>query len=107
MNTSHLEKEVQNITQQLIAKYKPQKIILFGSAARGEFGPDSDLDFFIIKEKTPYRGVERIREVDQIIKTALPCDFLVVKPHEVENRLQLGDPFIKTILQEGKVLYGW
>ena len=41
------EKEIQSITKQLIEKYGPEKIILFGSAARGDLNPDSDADFLI------------------------------------------------------------
>ena len=47
------EKEIHRITQQIIEKYNPEKIILFGSAARGEGDPDSDADFLIIKKDTP------------------------------------------------------
>jgi len=106
MDKKQVEKEIQNIVQQLIQKYKPQKIILFGSAARGKFSPDSDLDFLIIKEKTPHYGIDRMREVDCLVETSLPCDFLVAKPTEVETRLKMGDPFLKTIFEEGKILYG-
>lgn len=106
MNKQQIEKEIESITQQLISKYKPEKIILFGSGARGEFGPDSDLDFFLLKKKTPYYGVERMREVERLIETSLPCDFLIARPTELKERLQLGDPFLKLILKEGRVLYG-
>jgi len=42
-----LPSEIVSITAQLIEKYKPEKIILFGSAARGDTNPDSDADFLI------------------------------------------------------------
>lgn len=106
MNKKIIEKEIQNIVQQLIKKYKPQKIILFGSAVKGKFGPDSDLDFLLIKEKIPYYGIERMREVRRLINTDLPCDFLVAKPSEIKERLSLGDPFVKEIIYRGRVLYG-
>ena len=106
MDKKLIEKEIQNIVNQLIKKYKPQKIILFGSAAKGKFSPDSDLDFLIIKKKTPHYGIERMREVRQLIDADLPCDFLVAKPSEIKERLFLGDPFIKEIIHKGKVLYG-
>lgn len=106
MNKKQIEQEIQNITKQLVKKYKPEKIILFGSAARGKFGKDLDLDFLIIKKRTPYYGVDRMREVDRLIETSFPCDFLVARPTEIEKRLQLGDPFVKLIFKEGKVLYG-
>ena len=59
-----------------------------------------------MKEKVPYYGVDRIREVERLIETSLPCDFLIARPSEVKKRLKLGDPFLKFIFQEGKVIYG-
>jgi predicted nucleotidyltransferase len=100
------EKEIQSITKQLIEKYGPEKIILFGSAARGDSGPDSDADFLIIKKQTPYYGSDRIRELSPIIERNIPVDFLIYRPEEFQNRLEMGDPFLKAILKEGKVLYG-
>jgi len=48
------EKQIESITAQIIKKYKPEKIILFGSAARGEISADSDADFLIVKKHTPH-----------------------------------------------------
>jgi len=100
------EQEIQSITKQLIEKYGAEKIILFGSAARGDRGLDSDADFLIIKKQTPYYGSDRIRELSPIIERSIPVDFLVYRPEEFEKRLAMGDPFLKAILKEGKVLYG-
>jgi len=101
-----MSKEIQKITVQIIEKYKPEKIILFGSAARGELKPDSDADFLIIKKDTPLYGTDRIRELSPMIDRNIPADFLIYRPEEFNQRLQMGDPFLKTILKEGKVLYG-
>ena len=43
----NIQNEIESITSQLIEKYKPEKVILFGSAARGDTNPDSDADFLI------------------------------------------------------------
>ena len=100
------KKEVEKVTKQIIEKYKPEKIILFGSAAKNEFSSDSDADFLIIKMDTPLYGADRIRELSKIIERNIPVDFLVYRPDEFEKRLKMGDPFLKTILKEDKVLYG-
>jgi predicted nucleotidyltransferase len=97
---------IESITAQLIEKYKPEKIILFGSAARGEVVADSDIDLLIIKRNTPLYGADRIMEVSSLIERDVPVDFLVYRPDEFERRLNLGDPFIELIVKEGKVLYG-
>jgi len=100
-----LEKEIVNITQQIIEKFKPEKIILFGSAARGELGLDSDADFLIIKKDPPLYGSDRIRELSRMIQRNIPVDFLIYRPEEFEKRIQMGDPFLKAIIKEGKILY--
>lgn len=104
--STKIEKEMESIVVQIIEKYKPLKIILFGSVEKGNFSKDSDLDFLIIKEETPYLGRERARELRKLIKKKLPADFLIYRPEEFNERVRLGDPFIKTILKEGRVLYG-
>lgn len=100
-------KELRKIVAAL-KSYKPEKIILFGSAARGEFGFDSDLDFLIIKKGVhQLRRGERYCQVSKLLGSyKLPIDLLVYTPYEIKKRLYLGDPFIKKILSEGKVLYG-
>ena len=100
------EKEIENITAQIIARYKPEKIILFGSAARGKFSLDSDVDFLIIKKDTPLYGADRIRELSKILERNIPLDLLIYRPEEFQKRLEMGDPFLKVIIKEGKVLYG-
>jgi predicted nucleotidyltransferase len=99
-------KEIENITRQIIEKYDPEKIILFGSAARGEFRRDSDADFLIIKKETPFYGADRIRELSRLIERNIPVDLLVYRPEEFEKRLKMDDPFLKAVVNEGKVLYG-
>jgi predicted nucleotidyltransferase len=101
-----LQREIESITQQILEKYKPEKVILFGSAARGKFSSDSDADFLIIKKETPLYGADRIRELSRLIERNIPIDFLIYRPEEFNKRLEMGDPFLKVILKEGKVLYG-
>jgi len=101
-----IENEIKSIVAQMIKRYRPEKIILFGSIARGEYDSDSDADFLVIKGDTPLYGVDRIRELSRLIDRDIPVDFLVYRPEEFNTRLEMGDPFIKSILKEGRVLYG-
>jgi len=84
----------------------PEKIILFGSAARGDYDQVNDLDSLIIKQDVPFYGIERMRELDEPIDRNVAADMLVYRPDEFDERVRLGDPFIKAILREGRVLYG-
>jgi predicted nucleotidyltransferase len=100
------QKEIESIAAQIIEKYSPEKIILFGSAARGDFSADSDADFLIIKKETPLYGADRIMELSRVIDRNIALDLFVYRPSEFEERLKMGDPFLKAVLKEGKVLYG-
>ena len=103
---AYFEKQIENITAQIIEKYKPDKIILFGGAAKGKVSADSDADFLIIKKDTPHYGADRIRELSRLIEREIAVDFLVYRTDELEKRLSMGDPFLIEIINEGKVLYG-
>jgi len=105
MDKSTLSKEIKNITTRLIERYKPEKIILFGSAVWGG-GEVTDIDLFIIKKDVPYYGADRMIELYRMMDIDTPVDFIIYKPEEARERLLLGDPFIKKIFKEGTVLYG-
>jgi len=104
ISKDEFSKEIQNIVEQLRKVYQPEKVILFGSLVKDKENP-KDIDLFIIKEDVPNFGVDRIRQLDRVIKYRLATDFIVYKPEEVEQRLKLGDPFIKNIFKEGKIIY--
>ena len=106
MELNEITSEIETIVRQIIQKYRPMKIILFGSAGREEYHKVNDLDFLIIKKDVPLYGLERMRELDELIERNIAADMLVYRPDEFDERIRLGDPFIKTILREGRVLYG-
>jgi predicted nucleotidyltransferase len=105
MTTQEIQSSIENLKQQLVAKYHPEKVILFGSAAR-ESEVVNDVDLFIIKDDVPVLGAERIRQLYRLMDIDLPVDYLVYRPSEVVERLALGDPFVLSVINEGKVLYG-
>lgn len=106
MKSSEISAEIEYIVGQIINKYRPLKIILFGSAARGEYDQINDLDFVIIKEDVPVEGLARMRELDDIIDRNMAADMLVYRPDEIDARLKMGDPFVVEIMRDGQVLYG-
>lgn len=100
--------EAQILTDKLVSNYKPLKVILFGSVAKGKAHANSDIDLFIIKNSTKKRPL-RIKEVFEAlrgIQRNYPLDPIVYTPNEVEKRLALGDYFVKKVFQEGQVLHG-
>ena len=105
MTKSEIFLQIEDLKLQLVAKYAPAKVILFGSAARGD-DEINDVDLLIVKEDVPTFGAERIRQLYRLIDTELPVDYLVYRPSEVAERLSLGDPFVTGVFKEGKVIYG-
>ncbi len=85
--------------------YQPEKVILFGSAARGDADEQSDLDVVLIKQ-TPVGFVQR--GVDAVILLragVLPVDLFVYTPEEFARMKESENPFIESVLRDGKVLY--
>ena len=104
MKKTH-QKEIKKVVNQIIKKYKPEKVILFGSFAWGKPTADSDVDLFIVKKSKKTIG-RRHLELDRLLsKRNIPLDFLVYTPKELNKRLKLGDFFIKNINEQGKILY--
>src|SRR3989344_3023265 len=87
-----------------LKKTKPQAIILFGSAARGEMTEDSDLDILVIK-KTKKSFTDRMRDMRSMIRTSTPLDIIVLTPQEAKS-LPKKNSFFAQIFEEGKLLYG-
>jgi uncharacterized protein len=105
MTRSEIVSGVESLKRELLTKYAPEKIILFGSAARNT-DEGNDIDLFIVKDDVPRLGADRIRQLFRLIETNLPVDYIVYRPSEVAERLALGDPFVTHIIKEGKLLYG-
>jgi len=87
-----------------LKEYEPEKIILFGSAARGEADEYSDLDFLIIKE-TNLRFLRRLIEVGKILKEFSKVDVFVYTPKEFAEMKSRKNPFIEQALRNGRVVY--
>ena len=102
-----IETSLQSILKKLIERYKPQKVILFGSYAYGFPNLDSDLDLLIIKE-TSVEFLDRLIEVREILSDPnrnIPLEVIVLTPQEVKKRTSIGDQFITQIIENGTVLY--
>jgi len=97
---------IRQITETLKTKYKPEKIILFGSCVAGKVTRNSDIDMLIVKAtKRPYG--QRWLEVGRIVRNidrGLPFEPIIVTPDELRRELD-GNLFLQEILRKGKVLY--
>ena len=92
------------IIVEALKKYDAQKILLFGSLAKGNADEYSDIDILVIK-KTDKPFVKRLREVALLCKLDEPIDILVYTPEEIEEMKKAGNFFIESVFSEGRVLY--
>jgi len=100
-----LERELRRILATLVEKYKPEKIILFGSLATGEIREWSDIDLLIIKQ-TDKRPLDRVTDITAMLNyPRIAMDIFIYTPQELEYLMKHGSPFIAEILEQGKVLY--
>ncbi len=93
------------IVERIVAFAAPVKIVMFGSAARGTMGPNSDLDLLVIKEGN-YDKLEAMSDIRHAIgSVGLAIDVVVVTPEDVERYGDVHCLVIKPALREGKILY--
>src|SRR4030095_2603453 len=94
---------LQEIVRRILAAVQPEKIILFGSAAREEMGPDSDLDFLVIKScKNRRKTARKIRR--RLIGIGIPKDIIVATPEDIERYKDTIGLIYRPALKEGKLL---
>ena len=99
-------KILRNISERLKREYNAEKVILFGSYARGEETIDSDVDILVVAP-TKERMIDRMASVSRIIRNlrnGLPISPIVLTSEEFRRKLEEGDAFIRTVVEEGVVL---
>jgi predicted nucleotidyltransferase len=84
--------------------YDPEKIILFGSAARGDTDEYSDIDLIVIKN-TDRRFVQRLVDVTAFLPMDIGVDVFVYTPQEIKAMIEEENPFIEQAFKDGIVLY--
>lgn len=97
--------EVKNLIEKISERYKPERIIAFGSTAKGDVSEDSDIDLLVVKE-TDKPFWERVKEVLKLYDGYRSLDVSVLTPKEIEQSDKKGWYFItEEILKQGKTLY--
>ena len=93
------------IVRRIVEVAEPEKVILFGSTARGDAGPDSDLDFLVVKSGADRRKLGlKIREKLYGIRVSI--DLIVATPEDLEQYGSSHALVYKHALKEGVALYG-
>jgi predicted nucleotidyltransferase len=91
------------IAERLRRDYSAERVLLYGSVARGEATEDSDVDLLVIAPtKEPfYDRMATVRRIVRHLRAGLVLSPIVLTPQEVQTRLERGDQFVQEILQEG------
>jgi predicted nucleotidyltransferase len=97
---------LQKIIRRIVEVAEPEKIIMFGSAARGEMGPNSDVDLLVIKSGKFHRGHLTEKIYMNMHGVGEAVDIIVVTPEDVERYKDCFALVIYPALREGKVVYG-
>ena len=105
MKARSLGNSVRQIVEQIVELAHPLRIVLFGSAARGKTGPDSDLDFLVVVS-----GRQRAEDVTDRLNTGIrqrpmPCDFVVVTESALKKHGNTPGLVYAEILKRGRVVY--
>src|SRR5947199_6294947 len=94
---------IRRFARQVAERFRPERIILFGSHAYGTPHADSDVDILVVM---PARNeIDQACRIDRKIAPPFPLDLIVRTPNRLAWRLKEGDSFLQEIVAEGKVLY--
>ena len=96
--------KIEEFSRRVGSEFGAERVILFGSYAKGTVTDDSDVDLLVIG---PFEGrsVDKSVKIRMKLRPCFPVDLLVRTPEKVRQRMKMGDDFMREILEEGKVLY--
>ena len=100
-----LDDWVRAIVARIAERFDPERIVLFGSLARGDAGPDSDIDLLVVFREVADRRSTAIELRLAIADIPAPVDFVVADLAEINRRGQVVGPALGTALLEGKAVY--
>lgn len=104
MTDNQLEQAIHEITEVIARTYQPERIVLFGSAARGVFQDGSDIDLMVIKD-TDKKPLARVREVVDALPHSIDVDIIVLTPAEWQARRKEHHYLIHEIERTGRVVF--
>lgn len=94
-----------SVVERLVQGFHPRRIILFGSFARGDAGPDSDLDLLVVMDHVENKRNTAGDMLDTLADLPVPKDVIVTTPDEIARRGHIIGTVLEPALREGTVLY--
>ena len=96
---------LQRVIERLLAAAKPERVILFGSAATGAMGPDSDLDLLVIEPGVTSAREENIRLRAALGDLGIPIDVFAMTPERFEETKRVFGGLAYPANKYGRVIY--
>lgn len=98
------QEQIQTYVDDVVRKFDPEKVILFGSYAYGTPRTDSDLDLLVM---LPFEGNSIDKSVEILLATRprFSIDLLARTAQAIDYRLEIGDFFMQDVMSKGKILY--
>ena len=92
------------LSDRIAREFHPERIILFGSHARGDAGKYADVDLLVV---LPFegKGYRKATEIRSKVRPEFPVDLVVRTPEQLRTRLEWGDFFLREVIEEGETLY--
>ena len=94
-----------NIVRRIVETAQPDKIILFGSRARGDARPESDFDVLVIKESSEPRYRRSVPLYVALADLPAEVEVMVYTPEEIEEWRKVPQAFVTTAVREGMTIY--
>jgi len=105
MNKAAMDITLTNMVKKMRIAGSPEKIVLFGSRARGDENIDSDIDLPVVEHSSLPRYKRAARYRKAVAGLFVAKDIVVWSPEEIDEWKSVSNAFVTTILREGKVLY--
>ena len=96
---------LQDVTRRIVATVKPRRVVLFGSAARGQMKKDSDLDVLVVVSERAHRRQTAQKIYRSLHGSGVAIDIVVATEGDLKKYGQRPGTILKTALQEGRILY--
>lgn len=96
---------LEEVVRRIVAVARPERIILFGSAARGEMGPNSDIDLLVVKSGNYHRRDLAGQVYRNLFGVGQAVDVVVVTPEDIDRHRNSLSTVIGPALEEGEVIY--
>lgn len=103
--TASIQDTIAEMVRRIVARFNPERVIIFGSHARGTPGPDSDVDLLVVMHPNGSKRARAVEIYGLLAGMGVPKDVIVVTPEEFDAYRDAPGTVIQTARQEGKVLY--